>query len=223
MILGKPFVKESKLIYDKEEETVMFEKNDEKVTSKMPHKMERFKDIEDLNIDNIPPFFVTSKGDEEKEEGYVSRKRMTHYLECLKLGPEYKRDEGVIKTIQFLYGRSSSESNEGVTRGHRVSMGNGLLGPNDGSCGGKGGRGGSIAGSGGGWLAKSSIVSNEGYGDGGFVVRGGKYSSELNNGGEVNGGGVGLGVFKSLLEEIPGETIRESDGEIIGVDGGDKF
>ncbi|GJZ08917.1 hypothetical protein Tco_0543200, partial [Tanacetum coccineum] len=89
MILGNPFVKESKLIYDKEEGTVMLEKNDERVTFEMPHKMERFKDIEDLNGDNIPPFFVTSKGDEEKGEAFVSRKRMTHYSECLKLGPEY--------------------------------------------------------------------------------------------------------------------------------------
>nr|GEV25373.1 hypothetical protein [Tanacetum cinerariifolium] len=68
MVLGKPFVKESKHIYDKEEGTIMFEKNDERITFKMPHKMERFKDIEDLNTDKIPPFFVTSKGDEEKGE-----------------------------------------------------------------------------------------------------------------------------------------------------------
>ncbi|GKC11093.1 hypothetical protein Tco_1007875 [Tanacetum coccineum] len=115
MMLGKSFVKQSKLIYDKDEETVMFEKNDKRVTFKTPHKMERFKDIEDLNTDNIPPFFVTSKGDEEKGEGYVSRKRMAHYSECLKLGPEYMRDERVIKTIKFLNGRGSSARLEGVT------------------------------------------------------------------------------------------------------------
>ncbi|GJY20550.1 hypothetical protein Tco_0393116 [Tanacetum coccineum] len=95
--------------------TVMFEKNDERVTFKMPHKMERFKDIEDLNTDNIPPFFVASKGDEERGEGYVSRKRLTHYSGCLELGPEYKHDEGIIKRIKFLNGRSSSMNNEGVT------------------------------------------------------------------------------------------------------------
>ncbi|GKE09526.1 protein kinase-like domain, concanavalin A-like lectin/glucanase domain protein [Tanacetum coccineum] len=69
MILGKPFVKVYKLIYDKEEGTIMFEKNDEKLTLKMPHKMERFKDIEDLNTNNILSFFMKSKGDEEKGEG----------------------------------------------------------------------------------------------------------------------------------------------------------
>ncbi|GKA14144.1 protein kinase-like domain, concanavalin A-like lectin/glucanase domain protein [Tanacetum coccineum] len=68
MVLGKPFVKESKLMYDKDEGTVMFEKNDERVTFMMPHKMERVKDIEDLNTDNIPPFLIISKGDKEKGE-----------------------------------------------------------------------------------------------------------------------------------------------------------
>ncbi|GKA84478.1 hypothetical protein Tco_0806073, partial [Tanacetum coccineum] len=97
-----------------EEGTFMFEKNDERITFKLPHKMERFEDIEYLTTDNIPPFFVTSKGDEEKGEGYVIRKRMTRYLDCLKLRPDYKRDEGVIETIQFHNGRSSV-TGEGVT------------------------------------------------------------------------------------------------------------
>nr|GEW07306.1 hypothetical protein [Tanacetum cinerariifolium] len=68
MVLGKLFVKNSKLISDKEEGNVMFEKGVERVTFKMPHKMESFKDIEDLNTDNIPPFFITIKWDEEKGE-----------------------------------------------------------------------------------------------------------------------------------------------------------
>ncbi|GJU34550.1 hypothetical protein Tco_1182904 [Tanacetum coccineum] len=51
-------------------------------------------------------------------------------------------------------------------------MGKGLLGPKGESCGGKGGRGGSMAGRGSGWLAKCSIVSNDGLGRGGLVVHG---------------------------------------------------
>ncbi|GKD85502.1 hypothetical protein Tco_1356656 [Tanacetum coccineum] len=76
-------------------------------------------------------------------------------------------------------------------------MGKGLLDPNGGRCGGKGGRGGSMAGGGEGWLAKRSIESNDGRRGGGLVVRGG----------EVNGRGVVLGVFKSLLGEIPGDVM----------------
>ncbi|GJS31390.1 hypothetical protein Tco_0492010 [Tanacetum coccineum] len=38
--------------------------------------------------------------------------------------------------------------------------------------------------------------------------------------GEVNGGGVVLGVFKRRLKEIPGEVIEERGGDTIGLDGG---
>ncbi|GJV63944.1 hypothetical protein Tco_1474772 [Tanacetum coccineum] len=51
IVFGKPFVKESKLIYDKEERTVMFEKNDERVTFKMPHKMESIDRITQMVMD----------------------------------------------------------------------------------------------------------------------------------------------------------------------------
>nr|GEW46441.1 ankyrin repeat-containing protein [Tanacetum cinerariifolium] len=45
-----------------------------------------------------------------------------------------------------------------------------IVDPNGERCGGKGGRGGSMAGSGGGWFAKCSIVSNEGCGGGGLAT-----------------------------------------------------
>ncbi|GJX61122.1 protein kinase-like domain, concanavalin A-like lectin/glucanase domain protein [Tanacetum coccineum] len=62
MILGNPFVKESKLVYDKDEGMVMLEKDNKKITFKMPHEMERFKhiEIEDLKTDNIPPFVIAN-------------------------------------------------------------------------------------------------------------------------------------------------------------------
>nr|GEY30667.1 hypothetical protein [Tanacetum cinerariifolium] len=92
------------------------------MTFKIPHKMERFKDIEDLNTDNIPPFFVASEGDEEKGEGYFSRKRMTHYSECLKLGPEYKRDEeswrqrqNLLLTPSRFHGEDVNPKSDGIT------------------------------------------------------------------------------------------------------------
>ncbi|GJZ20553.1 hypothetical protein Tco_0557143 [Tanacetum coccineum] len=69
-------------------------------------------------------------------------------------------------------------------------MGKGLLGPKGGSCGGKGGRGGSMVGRG---------------GDGRNGI----------GGGEVNGRGVDLGVFKSLLGEIPGDVMGERGGDAV--------
>ncbi|GKB00408.1 hypothetical protein Tco_0828401 [Tanacetum coccineum] len=49
-------------------------------------------------------------------------------------------------------------------------MGKALFDPNGRRCGRNDGRGGSIAGRGGGWLAKRLIVSNEGCGGGGLAV-----------------------------------------------------
>ncbi|GJW50016.1 hypothetical protein Tco_0091367 [Tanacetum coccineum] len=111
-------------------------------------------------------------------------------------------------------------------------MGKGLLGPSGGSsgliegrlgerCGGNGGRGGSMSGVGegkvdsiggmrGGLLAICSMVSNDSRGGRGLVIEGGIGVG----GGEVNGGGVDLGVSKIL--EVVGEMIGESGGIEVG-------
>ncbi|GJR13779.1 hypothetical protein Tco_0796431 [Tanacetum coccineum] len=107
------------------------------------------------------------------------------------------------------------------SKGNRLLTRKGLLGPNGGRYGGIGGRGNCMAGRVGGWLARRLIVSKEGCGDGGLVARGGLLDGyDGDDGGEVNGGGVVLGVFKRRLGEIPGEVIRERGGDTIGLDGG---
>ncbi|GJY92196.1 hypothetical protein Tco_0507978, partial [Tanacetum coccineum] len=86
------FVKESGLIYDKDEGTVTFEKDKERITFKMPHKMERFKHIDKgiLKTDYIPPFIITGDdGDQEK----------THYSDSLNLRHVYRWDENITKAI----------------------------------------------------------------------------------------------------------------------------
>ncbi|GJX95561.1 hypothetical protein Tco_0351359 [Tanacetum coccineum] len=94
-------------------------------------------------------------------------------------------------------------------------MGKGLLRPNNVSCGGNGSRGGSMARRGSGWLAKHSIVSNEGCGGRGLVVLGG---SKLIAIGEdcLNGyDGAGEGEEKEvemqlgLMEEPFGSRLEE--------------
>ncbi|GJZ17487.1 hypothetical protein Tco_0553610 [Tanacetum coccineum] len=81
------------------------EKNDEKVTFKMPHKMKRFKDIEDLNTDSILPFFIASKGHEEKEKvTAIAGEYEGHFIgECL--NP---------KENKAFVGAAWSDSEEGV-------------------------------------------------------------------------------------------------------------
>ncbi|GJT14185.1 protein kinase-like domain, concanavalin A-like lectin/glucanase domain protein [Tanacetum coccineum] len=94
VVFGNPFARNMGLIYDQEEGTVTFEKDDEKITFKMPHKMETFNQIglKDINTDSKPPFVLGSNDDRGK----------TYYSNSLTLGPEYKEDEIVSKEIRHL-------------------------------------------------------------------------------------------------------------------------
>nr|GEV24718.1 protein kinase-like domain, concanavalin A-like lectin/glucanase domain protein [Tanacetum cinerariifolium] len=109
MVFGKLFVEKTGLIYDKEESTVLFENDKEKIIFKMPYKMEMFKhiDFKDIKTDCIPPFVI--KGDDDSHE-------KTHYLDNLNLGLGYKYDESVSKAIRGLMKMKSVRNNkEGVT------------------------------------------------------------------------------------------------------------
>ncbi|GJZ00812.1 hypothetical protein Tco_0518241 [Tanacetum coccineum] len=88
---GKPFVRKTSLVYDQEEGTVTFKKDNKKITFKMPHKMEAFnhKDFKDVNTDSIPPFVLKNNDDRGK----------TYYSDSLTLGPEYREDESISKEI----------------------------------------------------------------------------------------------------------------------------
>ncbi|GJX05908.1 putative reverse transcriptase domain-containing protein [Tanacetum coccineum] len=91
---GKPFARNTSLVYDQDEGTVTFKKYDEKITFKMPHKMEASNriDFKDINTDSIPPFVLRSNDDSGK----------TYYSDSLTLGPEYREDESISKEIRHL-------------------------------------------------------------------------------------------------------------------------
>ncbi|GJY72478.1 protein kinase-like domain, concanavalin A-like lectin/glucanase domain protein [Tanacetum coccineum] len=94
VVFGKLFSRKTGLVYDQEEGTVTVEKDNKKITFKMPHKMEAFNhiDFKDVNIDSILPFVLENNDDRGK----------TYYSESLTLGPEYKEDESISKEIQHL-------------------------------------------------------------------------------------------------------------------------
>nr|GEV42940.1 hypothetical protein [Tanacetum cinerariifolium] len=94
VVFGKPFVRKTGLVYDQEEGTVAFKKDNKKITFKMPHKMEALNhiDFKDVNTDSIPPFVLKNNDDHGK----------TYYSDSLTLGSEYKEDESISKEIQNL-------------------------------------------------------------------------------------------------------------------------
>ncbi|GJU73772.1 hypothetical protein Tco_1265177 [Tanacetum coccineum] len=94
MVFGKPFIDETSLVCNEEEGTVMFEQDDEKITFKMPHTMEIFKQTKlmGLSTDSIPP---------SAHEGNFGHGR-THYYQSLLIGDEYKQDGGDKRGIRHL-------------------------------------------------------------------------------------------------------------------------
>ncbi|GJT19152.1 hypothetical protein Tco_0877858 [Tanacetum coccineum] len=69
VVFGKTFMEITGLVYDREEGTISFEKDKEKIVFKMPHKMEMFKHIDftNIKIDRIPPFVIKSDDDDSKK------------------------------------------------------------------------------------------------------------------------------------------------------------
>ncbi|GJW87360.1 hypothetical protein Tco_0162700 [Tanacetum coccineum] len=94
VVFGKPFARKTGLVYDPEEGTVTFEKDNKKITFKMPHKMESFNhmDSKDVNTDSIPPFVLKNNDDRGK----------TYHLDSLTLRPEYREDKSISKEIRHL-------------------------------------------------------------------------------------------------------------------------
>ncbi|GJW34194.1 retrovirus-related pol polyprotein from transposon TNT 1-94, partial [Tanacetum coccineum] len=90
-MLGKSFVEETGLVYNKEEGTVIFEKGHEKVIFKMPYKIERFKhiDFEEMKTD-LPPFVIEDNDDDHEK---------TYYSDSLNLEPVYRRDESITRAL----------------------------------------------------------------------------------------------------------------------------
>ncbi|GKD67833.1 hypothetical protein Tco_1321923, partial [Tanacetum coccineum] len=108
VVFEKPFVEATGLVYDREEGTITFEKDKEKIVFKMPHKMEMFKHIDftDIKTDRIPPFAIESDDDSS---------RKTHYSDSLDLGPEYKHDENVCRAIRSLIAMKAKRNKGEVT------------------------------------------------------------------------------------------------------------
>ena len=92
IVLGKPFIEASNMTYNLEEGIATFSHEDEYVRYMMPHKFEKFRDIEDLDVDNIPTF----------EEVNQNNDRIK-YSGCMALGSEYKWNNVVVRSFMTAF------------------------------------------------------------------------------------------------------------------------
>nr|GEV33206.1 hypothetical protein [Tanacetum cinerariifolium] len=108
VVFEKLFIEATGIMYDMEEGTITFEKDIEKFVFKMPHKMDMFEHIDfmDIKTDRIPPFAIQSDDDNIKK---------TYYSNSLDLGPEYKHDENVYRTIRSLIAMKAKRNKEEFT------------------------------------------------------------------------------------------------------------
>ncbi|GJT04708.1 retrotransposon ORF1 [Tanacetum coccineum] len=99
VVLGKPFVEISNMAHDPQEGVVRFTNGSNEVAYKMPHKIEQYDSLSNLEKEQTKSVYL--RNEEEKRRGvdYVMIKILGFYKECLELGPEYLTgmdDEGEV-------------------------------------------------------------------------------------------------------------------------------
>lgn len=93
VVFGKPFVDESRLVYDEENGTIRFGNKTNRITYRMPNRMKEFRFVPRFDMDNISAFEDINEEDKVKGMDYVYEKKSLFYKDCLALGPKYKVDK----------------------------------------------------------------------------------------------------------------------------------
>ncbi|GJX63348.1 hypothetical protein Tco_0296248 [Tanacetum coccineum] len=107
VVLGKPFVELSNMTYDLSLGIVKFINGANELAYKMPHKIEQFNSLTDMEKDHTQSVYFRNEEDKRRVD-YVVNKILGFYKECFELGPKY---------ITGLKGSSSSDNanSKGVT------------------------------------------------------------------------------------------------------------
>ncbi|GJX19312.1 retrotransposon ORF1 [Tanacetum coccineum] len=99
VVLGRPFVEMSNMTHDPPEGVVRFTKGADEVAYKMPHKIEQYDSLSDLEKEHTKLVYLRNNEDKRRGVEYVMSKILGFYKECLELGPEYLTgmdDEGEV-------------------------------------------------------------------------------------------------------------------------------
>ncbi|GJV81028.1 hypothetical protein Tco_1516898 [Tanacetum coccineum] len=97
VVLGKSFIKVSNMTHDLSSRVVRFMNGAKEIAYKMPHKIEQYNSLLDLEKEHIKSIYFRNEEDKRIGVDYVMSKILGFYKECLELGPEYLtglEDEG---------------------------------------------------------------------------------------------------------------------------------
>ncbi|GKC94019.1 hypothetical protein Tco_1159461, partial [Tanacetum coccineum] len=100
VVLGKPFVEISNMTHDPSIRVVKFTDGINEIAYKMPHKIEQYDSLSDLEKEHTKSVYLRNEEDKRRGVEYVMSKILGFYKECLELGPDYLTrvaDEGEVK------------------------------------------------------------------------------------------------------------------------------
>ncbi|GJV14621.1 MAK10-like protein [Tanacetum coccineum] len=85
-VLGEPIVEISNMTHDPPEGVVRFIKGYDEVAYKMPHKIEQYDSLSDLEKEHTKSVYLRNEEDKRRGVEYVMSKILGFYKECLELG-----------------------------------------------------------------------------------------------------------------------------------------
>ncbi|GJY22624.1 hypothetical protein Tco_0396282, partial [Tanacetum coccineum] len=71
------------------EGVVRFTNGTDEIAYKMPHKIEQYNSLSDLEKEHTKSVYLRNEEDKRRGAEYVMSKILGFYKECLELGPEY--------------------------------------------------------------------------------------------------------------------------------------
>ncbi|GKA44907.1 hypothetical protein Tco_0737703 [Tanacetum coccineum] len=99
VVLGKPFMEISNTTHDPQEGVVRFTNRNDEVSYKMPHKIEQYNSLSNLEKEHTKSVYLRNEEDKRRGVEYVMSKILGFYKECLELGLAYltgMEDEGEV-------------------------------------------------------------------------------------------------------------------------------
>nr|GEX30487.1 retrotransposon Orf1 [Tanacetum cinerariifolium] len=99
VVLGKPFMEISNMNHDPPEGVVRFINMTDEVAYKMPHMIEQYNSLSNLEKEHTKSVYLSNKENKRRGVEYVMSKILGFYKESLELGPEYATgmdDEGEV-------------------------------------------------------------------------------------------------------------------------------
>ncbi|GJT55786.1 hypothetical protein Tco_0990840 [Tanacetum coccineum] len=108
VVLGRPFIEISNMTHDLLEGVIRFTNENNEVAYKMPHKIEQYNSLSNLEKEHTKSVYLRNEEDKRRGVDYLMSKILRLYKECLELGPDYVTgldDEGEV--MLYLMKRSS--------------------------------------------------------------------------------------------------------------------